>query len=73
MNHRRSKPRTKSRSTGSWKATGRHGEAPSCWNILRNNRPKRRRDKMNCRKAQGAGGDAIAWDLGNRRPHVYYW
>ena len=74
MHYKRKKPRTKSNSPGSWPPYGRHGEAPSHWNILFNNRPKRRRNKASCKKVlSGKDADNMSWDLGNRKPHSYYW
>lgn len=74
MNHKRKKPRTKSASRGKWWGGSRSGEAPSHWNIIFHSRPKRRRDKYNCIKIMhGCDPDGIVWDLGNRKPHTYYW
>ena len=74
MNHKRKKPRIKSTSQGNLCGSSRRGEAPSHWNILFHHRPKRRRDKLNCAKIlKGHDSDAVIWDLGNRKPHVYYW
>lgn len=74
MHYKRKKPRTKSDSFKSWAIGSRHGEAPGHWNILFHSRPKRRRNKSNCHKVlQGEDWDHIVWDLGNRRPHIYYW
>lgn len=76
MHHKRKRPRTCSNGKSKWMspATGRRGEAPSWWNIFFNNRPKRRRDARNIRNVmKGADPDGIAWELGNRKPHYYYW
>ena len=47
---------------------------PAAWNIIHHTRPRRRRDKHRLRLVLGgANPDSIAWETGNRRPHVYYW
>jgi hypothetical protein len=76
MNHKRKKARVNSRHGGGCFAKGsRKGEAsPSYWDTLYHSRPRRRRDKANCtRIMHGTHPDSIAWDLGNRKPHEYYW
>jgi hypothetical protein len=69
MNHKRKKPRTKSRSTGAFP-----NGTPSHWNILFHSRPRRRRTAMTAvRLLHGADPDVLIWDLGNHKPHKYYW
>jgi len=76
MNYKRKRSRIKS-DTVPQSCTGgsRVGYAPSHWNILFHHRPRRRRDKARCMQLmQGkVHPDALIWDLGNRKPHVYYW
>ena len=73
MHHKRKKPRTLSDSQGPFPNGSRRGESPSHWNIIFHHRPGRRRDKENCRKAMMGDEDRVVWDLGNRKPHIYYW
>lgn len=69
MHHKRKRPRTKGRSHASFP-----NGAPAAWNILHHVRPRRRRDLHRLRLVRrGADPDAIAWETGNRRPHVHYW
>ena len=69
MHHKRKKPRTKSRNTLNFIK-----EAPAYWNILNHSRPRRRRDAERLAKLmRGADPDDLVWDLGNHKPHVYYW
>lgn len=69
MNFKRKKPRTKSRSVGAFPSG-----TPSHWNILFHSRPRRRRTaNAVIRLLRGADPDAMVWDLGNHRPHKYYW
>lgn len=74
MNYKRKKPRANGVGRGKCGGGSRTGEAPSHWNIIFHTRPKRRRDKSNCHKIlSGCEPDGLIWDLGNRKPHVYYW
>lgn len=74
MKHRRKKPRTVSNGKEVWRCGSRTGEAPSWWNILFHSRPKRRRTKAKLNEIMhGKDPDGIIWDLGNRKPHNYYW
>ena len=73
MHHKRKKPRTRSSSRPPFPGGTRRGESPGHWNILFHNRPRRRRDRENCRKAMHGEDERIVWDLGNRKPHHYYW
>jgi hypothetical protein len=74
MNYKRKKPRIKGTSNGKCCGGSRTGSAPSWWNIIFHSRPKRRRDKNNCVKVMhGHDQDGLIWDLGNRKPHNYYW
>jgi hypothetical protein len=69
MHHKRKKSRTKSRSKGAFP-----NGSPAWWNIEFHIRPKRRRDKQQVsRIMQGADADALAFDLGNHKPHHYFW
>ncbi len=69
MNYKRKRPRTKS--SGS---PGQMTITPAWWNILFNGRPKRRRDKRHEREVvKGVDPDEVVWDLGNSKPHAYYW
>ncbi len=69
MNYKRKKPRIKSRSTGAFP-----NGTPSHWNILFHSRPRRRRTAMTAVKLlHGADPDVLIWDLGNHKPHKYYW
>lgn len=74
MNYKRKNPRTKGTSHGKCSGGSRTGSAPSYWNIIFHTRPKRRRDKNNCVSViHGHDPDGLIWDLGNRKPHKYYW
>lgn len=69
MHHKRKKPRTKSRSVGAFPCG-----TPSHWNILFHNRPRRRREHARLIEVlRGHDPDALIWDLGNCKPHKYYW
>lgn len=50
------------------------GAWPRWWDITNHTRPKRRVNRR-CEVAviKGADPDAIAWPLGNHKPHRYYW
>ena len=74
MHHRRKKPRARTYHNR-WSCGTRTGEAPKHWNVLNNNRPKRRNDKRNCHKVVmgNVDPDGVVWELGNRKPHEYYW
>lgn len=71
MNHKRKRPRIK----GTGKSPDSMGTTPAHHNILFHSRPRRRRDKLRCIKLmQGQiHPDAMAWELGNHKPHTYYW
>lgn len=49
--------------------------APSRWTNTFMTRPKRRRDDFKLKKIynQSVDSDAVAWELGSRKPHIYYW
>jgi hypothetical protein len=69
MHHKRDKPRTKSRSIGAFP-----DGTPAAWNILFHSRPRRRRDRARLSELRRGGDpDSLVWELGNRRPHIYYW
>jgi hypothetical protein len=69
MHYKRKKPRTKSGSVGAFP-----NGTPAHWNILFHNRPRRRRDATGLKRVhRGDDPDALIWDLGNSRPHKYYW
>lgn len=70
--HKRKKPR--SRGIGRGSLGGSKGEAPSWWNLLMNNRPKRRDNNRLCHDIErGDDPDEKVFPLGNVKPHVYYW
>lgn len=74
MHHKRKRPRTKSASQSPFPHGSRNGEAPGHWNILFHSRPRRRRDDGAAKLVlRGADPDVLLWDLGNRKPHRYYW
>lgn len=69
MHYKRKKPRTKSRSVGAFP-----DGTPSYWNILFHNRPRRRRERVRLVAVlRGKDPETLVWDLGNSRPHKYYW
>ncbi len=69
MHYKRKKARTKSRSVSAFPSG-----TPSHWNILFHNRPRRRRDAKGLKRVyRSYDPDALIWDLGNSRPHKYYW
>lgn len=75
MNHKRKKSRSHSRNTVQCCIKGsRKGEpTPPYWDMLYHHRPRRRRDKLKCiHVKQGVDSDEMVWDLGNRKPHEYY-
>ncbi|WCL55601.1 hypothetical protein [Gimibacter soli] len=50
------------------------GGSPWAWRNLFMTRPKRRKIKFLCLQVmRGCDAEAIAWPLGNRKPHIYYW
>jgi hypothetical protein len=50
------------------------GSTPSWWITEFMTRPERRKNKRLCNKVlKGADPDNIAWPLGTRKPHIYYW
>jgi len=80
-NHKRKRPR-KSPRKRSWDKYNKHElfdiiwirSTPKWWNIVFNNQPKRRRNKRSCQKVlQGFDPDELVFDLGNCKPHLYYW
>jgi len=74
MHYKRKYPRTKGLGRGAICGGSRASESPSHWDIEHHSRPRRRRDKANCLKMKmGHDPDATTWDLGNRKPHIYYW
>ena len=69
MNHKRKKPRIKSRSIGAFP-----NGTPGHWNIVYHSRPRRRRTARQLRGLlKGSDADRLVWDLGNHKPHTYYW
>ena len=47
---------------------------PKWWRKLHMTRPKRRENSLYCfRVMKGDDPDGLAFPLGNRKPHVYYW
>ena len=71
MNYKRKRSRTK----GTGKGPENMNTTPSHHNIFFHSRPRRRRDKHRCLAVmQGkTDPDGMAWELGNHKPHVYYW
>ena len=50
------------------------GHTPKWWTKLFMTRPKRRENKRVCRRILcGENPDGMAFPLGNRKPHDYYW
>ncbi len=49
-------------------------KTPSWWTREFMNRPKRNANKRLCKKVeQGMDPEGIAWPLGSKKPHVYFW
>jgi hypothetical protein len=71
MNHKRKRPRSKSYGN----PVVDRESTPAHHNISFHSRPRRRRDKARCvLLMQGKEHpDAMTWELGNHKPHVYYW
>ncbi len=47
---------------------------PKWWRKLHMSRPRRRENTVACiRIMKGDDPDGMAFPLGNRKPHVYYW
>ena len=47
---------------------------PSWWVREYMNRPKRHKNTSLCHLIKkGYSADDVAWPVGNRKPHVYYW
>lgn len=47
---------------------------PAYWVNKHMNRPLRRENRRLCRLvSSGRDSEGIAWPLGSRKPHVYYW
>jgi hypothetical protein len=47
---------------------------PRYHDIVYHNRPRRRHDKATLIKIlHGADADNLTWELGNHKPHKYYW
>jgi len=47
---------------------------PKWWRKLHMTRPKRRENTHSCfRVMKGGDAEAMAFPLGSRKPHVYYW
>lgn len=47
---------------------------PHWWIDLYMNKPKRRNNDRLCHRVlKGDDPDNMAWPLGNRKPHIYYW
>jgi len=71
MNHKRKKARVNTYNRTD--ETFPNG-SPSWWHIVYNVRPKRRRDnKLVKRVLDGEDFDGIPFELGNHKPHEYYW
>ena len=61
------------RSAATWQMC-RVSSTPGWWVSLYMNRPKRRENRRLCREiVAGTVPESMAFPLGNRRPHVYYW
>ncbi len=72
MNYKRGRPRTCITHHGVPDMST--GKAPRHWNVTFHTRPKRRRDAAKLAAVRaGADADGIVWDLGNSKPHEYYW
>lgn len=71
--YKRKRPRTSSGARGSWRGHWlRHW--PRWWDITFHTRPKRRVEQaLLVRMRKGDDPENIAWPLGNRKPHRYYW
>ena len=48
---------------------------PGYWVTLHMNRPRRHLNRLLCHLVtqQGLDHAGIAWPLGNRKPHIYFW
>ncbi len=47
---------------------------PGWWVKLYMNRPKRRKNARLCNRVlKGHDPESIAWPVGNRKPHEWYW
>ena len=69
MHHKRKRPRVLSRGRSRFP-----DGSPAYWNIQHHSRPRRRRDELRLKAIlRGADADAVSWELGNHKPHVYYW
>jgi hypothetical protein len=56
-----------------WKASFPNG-CPKAWRIMYMTRPQRHDDKHMCHKLKSsADWDDMAFHIGSRKPHVYYW
>ncbi len=75
MNHKRTRSRTRPKHhKPKWTCSSHIGEAPSWWNILFMTRPARRNNKKACHDIKaGKDPDGMTFELGNRKPHEYYW
>lgn len=72
MNHKRKKSRLHSGQRN--KLYLIHDSTPAYWHLIYHTRPRRHRNKAGCRKLlRGADPEAAIWDLGNSRPHEYFW
>lgn len=50
------------------------GNWPRWWDYVFHTRPKRAATReMERRVMQGDDPDAMAWPLGSRKPHLYFW
>lgn len=70
MNHKRKRPRSKSSGNPvGWLNT------PAHHNISFHSRPRRHRDKARCLQVLygKTDPDGMIWELGNHKPHIYYW
>ena len=56
------------------RAYRRPARAPKLWRKLHMSRPRRRDNKIACRRIlMGCDPDGVILPLGNNKPHEYYW
>jgi hypothetical protein len=58
-----------------FRLSGKVGPTPSWWATMFMNQPKRHRDAwlLDAVRAGKVDADDATYELGNHRPHVYYW
>jgi hypothetical protein len=73
MNYKRKRPRTRVR-TRKGRGYWMHGW-PAWWDIVFHRRPRRRRDQERLRAifAGHLDPDNASFELGNHKPHRYFW